>query len=108
MRGASAERSQVKYYQLKNSKRVVINAQWVNLTKPADGQTNNGRIIGRVPDSLKPAYRVTSAVTESITAGITIAGDILIWVVKPSNGDFPYSTEIKDGTLTLNFDYETN
>ena len=104
LNGARAENTQVKFYQLKNSKRVVINASWVILQAPAEGQNNNGLLIGRVPDSLKPPYVIAGAMSDSWTAILYTNGEIRAWCSDESR----YNVEIPSGSITLCLEYETN
>lgn len=103
MNGAHAENTQVKYYQLKDSKRVVINASWVILKAPEQGQTNNGLLIGRVPDSLKPSYVVSGSMSDCWTAILYTNGEIRAWCSDESR----YNVEIPSGSITLCLEYET-
>ena len=102
LNGASADHTELKYYQLKDCKRVVLTASWVKLPKPAKGD-NQGLFIMQLPQSLAPAYVKPAAMSNSWAAMLGTDGKLRVWC----SDENAAQQEITAGALAINLSYET-
>lgn len=103
LNGAHADNSALKYYQLKDCKRVILTAYWVELPKPAQGD-NQGLFIAQVPQSLAPASVKPAAMSNSWAAMLGTDGKLRVWC----SDENAAKQEITAGALAINLSYETN
>jgi hypothetical protein len=103
LNGAHADNSALKYYQLKDCKRVILTAYWVELPKPAQGD-NQGLFIAQVPQSLAPASVKPAAMSNSWAAMLGTDGKLRVWC----SDENAAKQEITEGALAINLSYETN
>lgn len=113
--GATADKTEVKYYQLADCKRVVVQARWVTAPAASNGTTNywgnknsnHGRIIGKMAASLAPASNICIPMNESLYANFQENGDLVLsYNPNITVGWDIDKGELGSGTFAINVTYE--